>query len=94
LRACFLNCYSVNLDGLLYDLPNIDIIESCLSQDRRSTDDVDLWEFINWEKFVPRGYGGFLTGSYRHDYGCYNFKAHVSFEHYRDICNLYLKYNK
>lgn len=94
LRASFLDCYSVNLDGLLYDLPNIDNIETCLSQDRRSTDDIDLWEFINWEKFVPRSYGGFLTGQYRHDYGCYNFKAHVSLAHYRDICNLYIKHNK
>lgn len=94
LKACFLNCYSVNLDGLLYNLPKIDYISTCFSQDRRSTDDVDLWEFINWEKFVPRSQGGFLTDQYRHDYGCYNFKAHVSFEHYRDICNLYLKHNK
>lgn len=94
LRACFLNCYSVNLDGLLYDLPNIDNIETCLSQDRRSTDDIDLWEFINWEKFVPRSHGGFLTSQYRHDYGCYNFKAHVSLAHYRDICNLYIKHDK
>lgn len=94
LRASFLYCYSVNLDGLLYDLPNIDNIETCLSQDRRSTDDIDLWEFINWEKFVPRSHGGFLTGQYRHDYGCYNFKAHVSLAHYRDICNLYIKHNK
>ena len=94
LRACFLDCYSVNLDRLLYDLPNIDNIETCLSQDRRSTDDIDLWEFINWEKFVPRSHGGFLTGEYRHDYGCYNFKAHVSLAHYRDICNLYIKHNK
>lgn len=94
LRASFLDCYSVNLDRLLYDLPNIDNIETCLSQDRRSTDDIDLWEFINWEKFVPRSHGGFLTSQYRHDYGCYNFKAHVSLEHYRDICNLYLKHNK
>ena len=94
LYASFLNCYSVNLDGLLYDLPNIDNIETCFSQDSRSTDDIDLWEFINWDKFVPRSHGGFLTGQYRHDYGCYNFKAHVSFAHYKDICNLYLKYNK
>lgn len=94
LRACFLNCYSVNLDGLLYNLPKIDYINTCFSQDRRSTDDVNLWEFINWEKFVPRSQGGFLTEQYRHDYGCYNFKAHVSLEHYRDICNLYLKHNK
>lgn len=94
LRACFLNCYSVNLDGLLYNLPKIDYISTCFSQDRRSTDDVNLWEFINWEKFVPRSQGGFLTDQYRHDYGCYNFKAHVSLEHYRDICNLYLKHNK
>lgn len=94
LRESFLNCYSVNLDRLLYDLPNIDKIETCLSQDRRSTDDIDLWEFINWEKFVPRSYGGFLTSQYRHDYGCYNFKAHVSLEHYRDICNLYIKHDK
>ena len=94
LRASFLNCYSVNLDGLLYDLPNINNISTCLSQDSRSTDNVDLWEFINWEKFVPRSYGGFLTDQYRHDYGCYNFKAHVSLEHYKDICNLYLKHNK
>lgn len=94
LRASFLDCYSVNLDRLLYDLPNIDNIETCLSQDRRSTDDIDLWEFINWEKFVPRSHGGFLTSQYRHDYGCYNFKAHVSLAHYRDICNLYIKHNK
>lgn len=94
LRACFLNCYSVNLDGLLYNLPKIDYISTCFSQDRRSTDDVNLWEFINWEKFVPRSQGGFLTDQYKHDYGCYNFKAHVSLEHYRDICNLYLKHNK
>lgn len=94
LRACFLNCYSVNLDGLLYNLPKIDSINTCFQQDRRSKDDVDLWEFINWEKFVPRSYGGFLTDQYRHNYGCYNFKAHVSLAHYRDICNLYLKHNK
>lgn len=94
LRACFLNCYSVNLDGLLYNLPKIDDISTCFSQDRRSTDDVNLWEFINWEKFVPRSQGGFLTDQHRHDYGCYNFKAHVSLAHYRDICNLYIKHNK
>lgn len=94
LRACFLNCYSVNLDGLLYDLPNINNISTCLSQDSRSTDNVDLWEFINWEQFVPRSYGGFLTEGYRHNFGCYNFKAHVSLKHYKDICNLYLKHNK
>lgn len=94
LIACFLDCYSVNLDGLLYNLPNIDYISTCFSQDRRSTDDIDLWEFINWEKFVPRSHGGFLTSQYRHDYRCYNFKAHVSLEHYMDICNLYLKHNK
>lgn len=94
LLGCFLNCYSVNLDGLLYDLPNINRIETCFSQNSKSNDDVDLWEFINWEKFVPRSYGGFLTGQYSHDYGCYNFKAHVSLAHYRDICNLYIKHNK
>ena len=94
LRASFLNCYSVNLGGLLYDLPNINNISTCLSQDSRSTDNVDLWEFINWEKFVPRSYGGFLTDQYRHDYGCYNFKAYVSLAHYKDICNLYLKHDK
>lgn len=94
LYASFLNCYSQNLGGLLYDLPNINEIRTCFSQDSRSTDDVDLWEFINWEKFVPRSYGGFLTSEYRHDYGCYNFKAHVSLEHYRAICNLYINNGK
>lgn len=94
LYASFLNCYSQNLGGLLYDLPNINEIKTCFSQDSRSTDDVDLWEFINWEKFVPRSYGGFLTTEYRRDYGCYNFKAHVSLEHYRAICNLYINNGK
>lgn len=94
LYASFLNCYSQNLGGLLYDLPNINEIRTCFSQDSRSTDDVDLWEFINWEKFVPRSYGGFLTNEYRRDYGCYNFKAHVSLEHYRAICNLYINNSK
>jgi hypothetical protein len=79
---------------LLYDLPNINEIRTCFSQDSRSTDDVDLWEFINWERFVPRSCGGFLTSEYRRDYGCYNFKAHVSLEHYRDICNLYINNGK
>ena len=94
LYASFLNCYSQNLGGLLYDLPNINEIRTCFLQDSRSTDDVDLWEFINWEKFVPRSYGGFLTNEYRRDYGCYNFKAHVSLEHYRAICNLYINNGK
>ncbi len=94
LYASFLNCYSQNLGGLLYDLPNINEIRTCFSQDSRSTDDVDLWEFINWERFVPRSCGGFLTSEYRRDYGCYNFKAHVSLEHYRDICNLYINNGK
>lgn len=94
LYASFLNCYSQNLGGLLYDLPNINEIRTCFSQDSRSTDDVDLWEFINWEKFVPRSYGGFLTSEYKRDYGCYNFKAHVSLEHYRAICNLYINNGK
>lgn len=94
LYGSFLNCYSQNLEGLLYDLPNINEIRTCFSQDSRSTDDVDLWEFINWEKFVPRSYGGFLTSGYRHDYGCYNFKAHVSLEHYKAICNLYINNDK
>lgn len=94
LYGSFLNCYSQNLGGLLYDLPNINEIRTCFSQDSRSTDDVDLWEFINWEKFVPRSYGGFLTSEYRRDYGCYNFKAHVSLEHYRAICNLYINNGK
>ena len=94
LYASFLNCYSQNLGGLLYDLPNINEIRTCFSQDSRSTDDVDLWEFINWERFVPRSYGGFLTSEYRRDYGCYNFKAHVSLEHYRAICNLYINNGK
>jgi hypothetical protein len=31
LYASFLNCYSVNLDGLLYNLPNISNIETCFS---------------------------------------------------------------
>lgn len=94
LYASFLNCYSQNLGGLLYDLPNINEIRTCFSQDSRSTDDVDLWEFINWERFVPRSYGGFLTSEFRRDYGCYNFKAHVSLEHYRAICNLYINNGK
>lgn len=94
LSASFLSCYSQNLGGLLYDLPNINEIRTCFSQDSRSTDDVDLWEFINWEKFVPRSFGGFLTSYLRHDYGCYNFKAHVSLEHYRAICNLYINNDK
>lgn len=94
LHASFLSCYSQNLGGLLYDLPNINEIRTCFSQDSRSTDDVDLWEFINWEKFVPRSYGGFLTNEYRRDYGCYNFKAHVSLEHYKAICNLYINNGK
>ena len=94
LYASFLDCNSVNLGGLLYNLPNINKIETCFSQSSRSTDVVDLWEFINWNKFVPRSYGGFLTSQYRHDYGCYNFKARVSLEHYRDICNLYIKNGK
>lgn len=94
LYGSFLNCYSQNLGGLLYDLPNINEIRTCFSQDSRSTDDVDLWEFINWEKFVPRSYGGFLTSEYRRDYGCYNFKAHVSLEHYKAICNLYINNGK
>lgn len=94
LYGSFLSCYSQNLGGLLYDLPNINEIRTCFSQDSRSTDDVDLWEFINWEKFVPRSYGGFLTSEYRRDYGCYNFKAHVSLEHYRAICNLYINNDK
>lgn len=94
LYASFLNCYSQNLGGLLYDLPYINEIRTCFSQDSRSTDDVDLWEFINWEKFVPRSYGGFLTSEYRRDYGCYNFKAHVSLEHYKAICNLYINNGK
>jgi hypothetical protein len=79
---------------LLYDLPNINEITTCFSQDSRSTDDVDLWEFINWEKFVPRSSGGFLTSEYKRDYGCYNFKAHVSLEHYKAICNLYINNDK
>lgn len=94
LYASFLNCYSQNLGGLLYDLPNINEIRTCFSQYSGSTDDVDLWEFINWEKFVPRSYGGFLTSEYKRDYGCYNFKAHVSLEHYRAICNLYINNGK
>lgn len=94
LYGSFLNCYSQNLGGLLYDLPNINEIRTCFSQDSRSTDDVDLWEFINWEKFVPRSYGGFLTSEHRRDYGCYNFKAHVSLEHYKAICNLYINNGK
>lgn len=94
LYASFLDCNSVNLGGLLYNLPNINKIITCFSQSSRSTDDVDLWEFINWEKFVPRSYGGFLTSEYRRDYGCYNFKAHVSLEHYRAICNLYINNGK
>lgn len=94
LYASFLDCNSVNLGGLLYDLPNINEIRTCFSQSSKSTDDVDLWEFINWEKFVPRSYGGFLTSEYRRDYGCYNFKAHVSLEHYRAICNLYINNGK
>ena len=94
LYASFLDCNSVNLGGLLYNLPNINEIRTCFSQSSRSTDDVDLWEFINWEKFVPRSYGGFLTSEYRRDYGCYNFKAHVSLEHYRAICNLYINNRK
>lgn len=94
LYASFLDCNSVNLGGLLYNLPNINEIRTCFSQSSRSTDDVDLWEFINWEKFVPRSYGGFLTSEYRRDYECYNFKAHVSLEHYRAICNLYINNGK
>lgn len=94
LYGSFLNCYSQNLGGLLYDLPNINEIRTCFLQDSRSTDDVDLWEFINWERFVPRSYGGFLTSEHRRDYGCYNFKAHVSLEHYRDICDLYINNGK
>lgn len=94
LYASFLDCYSVNLAGLLYDLPNINEIRTCFSQDSRSTDNINLWEFINWERFVPRSCGGFLTSEYRRDYGCYNFKAYISLEHYRDICNLYIKHNK
>lgn len=94
LYASFLDCNSVNLNGLLYNLPRINKIETCFSQSSRSTDVVDLWEFINWNKFVPRSYGGFLTSQYKHDYGCYNFKARVSLEHYRDICNLYIKNGK
>lgn len=94
LYASFLACNSQNLGGLLYDLPNINEIRTCFSQDSRSTDDVDLWEFINWERFVPRSYGGFLTSEHRRDYGCYNFKAHVSLEHYRAICNLYINNGK
>lgn len=94
LYASFLDCNSVNLAGLLYDLPNINEIRTCFSQDSRSTDNINLWEFINWERFVPRSCGGFLTGEYRRDYGCYNFKAYISLEHYRDICNLYIKHNK
>lgn len=94
LYGSFLSCYSQNLGGLLYDLPNINEIRTCFSQDSRSTDDVDLWEFINWEKFVPRSYGGFLTSESRRDYGCYNFKAHVSLEHYKAICDLYINNGK
>ncbi len=94
LYASFLDCNSVNLAGLLYDLPNINEIRTCFSQNSRSTDNVNLWEFINWERFVPRSCGGFLTNEYRRDYGCYNFKAYISLEHYRDICNLYIKHNK
>jgi hypothetical protein len=94
LYGSFLDCNSVNLNGLLYNLPRINRIETCFSQSSRSTDVVDLWEFINWNEFVPRSYGGFLTGQSRHDYGCYNFKARVSLEHYRDICNLYIKNGK
>lgn len=94
LQGSFINCYSQNLGGLLYDLPNINEIRTCFLQDSKSTDDVDLWEFINWEKFVPRSYGGFLTDNYKHNYGCYNFKAHVSLEHYRAICNLYINNGK
>ena len=94
LYASFLDCNSVNLGGLLYNLPNINKIETCFSQSSRSNDVVDLWEFINWNKFVPRSYGGFLTSQYRHDYGCYNFKARVSLENYRNICNLYIKNGK
>ena len=94
LYESFLDCNSVNLNGLLYNLPRINKIETCFSQSSMSTDVVDLWEFINWNNFVPRSYGGFLTSQYRHDYGCYNFKARVSLEHYRDICNLYIKNGK
>lgn len=94
LYESFLDCNSVNLNGLLYNLPRINKIETCFSQNSKSTDVVDLWEFINWNNFVPRTYGGFLTSSFRHDYGCYNFKASVSLEHYRDICNLYIKNGK
>lgn len=94
LNGSFLDCNSVNLDGLLYNLPRINKIETCFSQSSRSTDVVDLWEFINWNNFVPRSYGGFLTSQYSHDYGCYNFKAHISLQHYRDICNLYIKNGK
>lgn len=94
LYASFLDCNSVNLNGLLYNLPRINKIETCFSQSSKSTDVVDLWEFINWNNFVPRSYGGFLTSQHRHDYGCYNFKARVSLEHYRDICNLYIKNGK
>jgi len=77
-RIKLICCNSVNLNGLLYNLPRINKIETCFSQSSRSTDVVDLWEFINWNNFVPRTYGAFLTSQYRHDYGCYNFKARVS----------------
>lgn len=94
LHKSFLDCNSVNLNGLLYNLPRINKIDTCFSQNSRSTDVVDLWEFINWNEFVPRSYGGFLTSQGGHDIGCYNFKASVSLEHYRDICNLYIKNGK
>lgn len=94
LYACFLNCNSMNLDRLLYDLPNINRIETCFSQDSKSKDDIDLWEFIDWNSFVPRSYGGFITSQYRHTYGCFNFKRHISYDNYLNICNLYIENNK
>ena len=84
----------MNLDGLLYDLPRINRISVCFSQDSNSEDDIDLWEFIDWDRFVPRSYGGFITTGYRHTYNCFNFKRHISYDNYLNICNLYMQNNK
>ena len=98
LNLCFWDCYSINLGKLLYNLPNLTYLVNCFNQNSKSTDDIDLWEFVNWEKFVPHNnnqeYGCFSTSGYWYNSGSFNFKRHISADNYKKICNLFIKNNK
>lgn len=80
-----------NLDQALYNIPNLKSIESSfLKVDNYNTDKIDLFKFINWQRYIANG--GTVTSWNNYNY-CFNFDKYILYSDYMSLCNMFLNSN-